>query len=66
MNVDYYHEDNLVYSTKTNDLAGLIAAIEKSESLHFQHDIYKLESFLLNHYLENGKWCEKFIVYITK
>ncbi|KAB7672009.1 hypothetical protein [Bacillus sp. B1-b2] len=64
MNVNYYYYNQLLLSTVTNDLNGLITAIEKSESLQFQEKICKLDRFLLNHYKVDGVWEEEFIVYL--
>ncbi|MBM7652186.1 hypothetical protein [Neobacillus cucumis] len=67
MKVVYYFDNEIIYKTKTDDLSGLISAIEKSDMLPFKNEIYYLDHFRLNHYLsEKDHWKEAFNVYLKK
>jgi hypothetical protein len=47
----------LIHETKTDDLSGLILAIEKSEDLAFGYNIYTLDRFRLNY----AAWGKSFV-----
>ncbi|MFE5430822.1 hypothetical protein [Peribacillus simplex] len=67
MKVVYYLGDEVIYKTKTDDLNGLISAIEKSDMLPFNKEIYYFDHFQLNHYKsEKEHWKEAFNVYLKK
>lgn len=67
MKVIYFLGDEVIYKTKTEDLNGLITAIEKSETLPFNNEILYFDHFQLNHYIsEKDHWKEVFNVYLKK
>lgn len=47
MDVKYYCDGELIYETHTSDLSGLMMAIEKSNSIHFEDDAYTFDAFFL-------------------
>ncbi|MFY4775507.1 hypothetical protein [Metabacillus sp. RGM 3146] len=65
MKIKYFNDVDTVCEMESNDVAGVIAAVEKTDYLYFQEDVYKFEYFRFNHYLENNEWQEKLIVYMT-
>jgi hypothetical protein len=67
MKVIYYLGDEVIYKTKTADLNGLIAAIEKSKMLPFNNEIFYFDHFQFNHYIsKKDHWKEVFNVYLKK
>jgi hypothetical protein len=67
MKVVYYLGEEVIYKTKTDDLNGLITAIEKSDRLTFNKEIYYFDHFQLNHYIsEKSHWKESLNVYLKK
>lgn len=66
MDVKYYCDGELIYETHTSDLSGLMMAIEKSNSIHFEDDAYTFDAFFLNHYEQDGIWFEELVVYLVK
>lgn len=67
MKVLYYLGDEVIYKTKTDDLSGLMLAIEKSDMLPFDKEIYYFDHFQLNHYLSEKKhWKVALHVYLKQ
>ncbi len=65
MKVVYYLGEEIIKKTNTEDLKGLITAIEKSETLPFNKDTYYFDHFQFQHYLsKKGHWKESFNVYL--
>jgi len=65
MKVVYYIDDQVIYKTKTDDLKGLITAIEKSDKLAIQQKLYSLDRFQLSYYKsEKDHWKEEFMVFL--
>lgn len=67
LKVRFFYDDNPLYEYECLDVAGLYKAIEKSETLHFDSEIYEYDNSLLNHYTdESGQIQQELLIYLKE